>query len=529
MMAWAIPADAYQPVLHEYIPPDDREDVTFAATTADGDLPAALDTPSGVVHAPDPARPPSGAEKAYREPLSQRAVYRPDRDTRRPSSIHYDDPFVPSVAPFKRLRAYDAVANDYALGTRDGSLARVSFGGAAQAEEDEFYADLVVDFEAGSSVLIPSVAPGARILRQHTTPPATVEIWRDSAENWYARAPLSLRDRVHLVLQIAAPRAAFGGQLSMPSWEGLAPVAPLPPRPARAFARVKAALGLSRALSPADALSKMVSYFRSFVPSEEPPIGYDDIYVDLALSQKGVCRHRAFAFLVTALGLGIPARMVTNEAHAWVEVRGATIWQRIDLGGAAAMIEEEEGNVAGVAYTPPPDAFPWPGSAESGSGRTAAMRARQSTSGGGVPGRGRSSAGPSPSPQLAPGSSDPAAANRSTIDLERAPPASPEEEARPLSHIVVQEGEVRVHGGAALPVAGTIEVEGTGCGQLRADIALRRRDTGRTTMVGSLITDASGTLRGSVFLPVAFPVGDYDVIVSTAGDARCGAGSSTSH
>ena len=85
---------------------------------------------------------------------------------------------------------------------------------------------------------------------------------------------------------------------------------------------------------------------------------------------------------------------------------------------------------------------------------------------------------------------------------------------------------MRVHGGAELPVAGSIEAQGSGCGQLRADIALRRRDTGRTTMVGSLITDANGALRGSVFLPVAFPVGDYDVIVSTAGDTRCGAGSS---
>jgi hypothetical protein len=27
-----------------------------------------------------------------------------------------------------------------------------------------------------------------------------------------------------------------------------------------------------------------------------------------------------------------------------------------------------------------------------------------------------------------------------------------------------------------------------------------------------------------VFLPVSFPVGEYDVIVSTPGDARCGAG-----
>ena len=524
-MAWAIPADAYQPVLHEYIPPDDREDVSFAATTADGDLSAALDTPSGVVHAPDSARSPSGAEKAYREPLSQRSVYRPDRDTRRPSSIHYDDPFVPSVAPFKRLRAYDAVANDYTLGTRDTSLSRVPFGGAAQGDEDEFYADLVVDFEAGASVLIPSVAPGARVLRQHTTPPATVEIWRDSAENWYARAPLSLRGRVHLVLQIAAPRAAFGGHLSMPSWEGLAPVAPLPPRPARGFARVKAALGLSRALSPTDVLAKMVSYFRSFVPSDEPPFGYDDIYVDLALSQKGVCRHRAFAFLVTALGLGIPARMVTNEAHAWVEVRGETMWQRIDLGGAAAMIEEE-GTGGGVAYNPPPDVFPWPGSAESGSGRAAAMRAQQSTNAGGVSGPGGSSNGSSSSAQLAAGSGDSAAANRGPIDLERAPSASAEEDARSPSRIVVQDGEVRVHGGAELPVAGSIEAQGSACGQLRADVALRRRDTGRTTMVGSLITDARGALNGSVFLPVAFPVGDYDVIVSTAGDARCGAGSS---
>ena len=67
--------------------------------------------------------------------------------------------------------------------------------------------------------------------------------------------------------------------------------------------------------------------------------------------QKGVCRHRAFAFLVTALGLGIPARMVANEAHAWVEVRGETGWQRIDLGGAAAAIEEDVSEPA-PAYAP---------------------------------------------------------------------------------------------------------------------------------------------------------------------------------
>ena len=67
--------------------------------------------------------------------------------------------------------------------------------------------------------------------------------------------------------------------------------------------------------------------------SNEPPTGHDDVYLDLALSQRGVCRHRAFAFLVTALHLGIPTRMVVNEAHAWVEVSDGTLWHRIDLGG----------------------------------------------------------------------------------------------------------------------------------------------------------------------------------------------------
>ena len=88
-------------------------------------------------------------------------------------------------------------------------------------------------------------------------------------------------------------------------------------------------IGVSRAQAPREALRRLVSYFRAFAPSEDPPTGHDDVYLDLALSQKGVCRHRAFAFLVTALGLGLPARMVTNEAHAWVEVSDSRRWHRI--------------------------------------------------------------------------------------------------------------------------------------------------------------------------------------------------------
>ena len=94
----------------------------------------------------------------------------------------------------------------------------------------------------------------------------------------------------------------------------------------------------------------MVGYFRSFAPSDDSPESEGDIYLDLALSKKGVCRHRAFAFLVTALNIGIPARFVHNEAHAWVEVRDDQRWHRIDLGGAALDLglELEDGLPDGV-------------------------------------------------------------------------------------------------------------------------------------------------------------------------------------
>ena len=48
---------------------------------------------------------------------------------------------------------------------------------------------------------------------------------------------------------------------------------------------------------------------------EGSTVGWGGNLGDLALSQKGVCRHRAFAFLVTALYLGIPTRVVDGLAY----------------------------------------------------------------------------------------------------------------------------------------------------------------------------------------------------------------------
>ena len=534
----ALPADAYDPVLHEFIPPDDGEDLAMSVTTAEGDLPAAIDTPSGVVRAPDTQRAPVRGENTYHEGLSPQmpSVFRPDRDTRRPNMVRYDDPFSPSVAPYKRLRAYDSVGLDYGLRVRDTALARVPVGGDARVGEEEFYGDMAVDFESASTVLIPSVGPGARILRLHTTPPTPVEVWRDGADNWYAKTSGANRGRVRLVMQLAISRAAFGGNFTMPAWENLHPVAPLPPMAARAFNKVEAALGLSRAIPPAETVRRLVAYFRGFAPSEDPPTGHRDIYLDLALSQKGVCRHRSFAFLVTALGLGISARVVTNEAHAWVEVEADGVWRRIDLGGAAGAIEE--GTADGrPTHRPPQDTFGWPQS-DNGSGSQAAERGRRASSNGqpGQPGNGSSgdASGRSSAPSGAqrtdpPRSASTDARSRESNAADRAltdPASERKGDDRPRPRVSVSSADAIARHGGGVHVAGRVDVDGSGCGDVRVDVVLRRLDTGTKTPVGALTTDASGNFDGSIVLPMNLSVGEYGVTVSTPGDARCGPGSS---
>ncbi len=83
-----------------------------------------------------------------------------------------------------------------------------------------------------------------------------------------------------------------------------------------------------------------------------------------------------------------------------------------------------------------------------------------------------------------------------------------------------------MHRGEPIQIAGAVEVGGIGCGQLRVDVFLEQVDSVTKTNVGSLTTDSNGAFDGRIFLPLGFPVGDYDVKVATPGDARCGAGSS---
>jgi hypothetical protein len=508
-------AGAQTSILHEYIPPDPNEDVSLATTTLDGDLPAAIQTPSGVATAPDPRRPPSTQQQVYNSSTtdsSPDSSYEPDRDTRRPNVENYDDPFSPATAPFKRLRAYDAVKPDYSLQVRDRSLTPLKVGGSASAGDEPFYGDITVDIIANEPVRIPTVGPGARLLRMHVNPDQDVEIVRDGADNWFARGTTPAR--VRLVVELAIPRATFGSDFADVEWAALDPFRQAQhPGHEAAFEEVAKAIGVSRAMRPREAVKKMVEYFRSFAPSDDPPKAHGDIYLDLALSRKGVCRHRSFAFLVTALHLGIPTRMVVNEAHAWVEVNDAALWHRIDLGGAALNMDQDV-DPGRPPYVPPPDPYAWPESRDSGQDLADRSRAEQQAQG--QPGPGGTGTGAATSGSAAT-SAAPAAPTRS------APPANP---AATETELAVTAIDKDIRRGLPLHLQGHVTSEGGPCAHIRVDVILASDALPQGAVIGSLSTDDRGLYDGAVVIPRDFALGEYELTVATPGDTRCNAGRS---
>ncbi len=521
VLAVSAPAsgDVRGAVLHEPIPADPREDLAMHVTL-DGDLPAALQTPSGLVSAPDPRAVPSSTDPSYRA-RGESGVFTPDRDTERPQVSAYDDPFTPSTAPFKRLEAFDAVREDYQLYVRDTRMVQVPLGAPPGGDDEAFYADMVIDAAPGAYVRIPTVGPGARMVRARLgVGPDDVRfrVMRNGADEWFVENMETRRGPpARLVMEIAIPRVVFGGQMGNPSWSELPIVPPLPDNVARDAAQVRAAIGVSRAMRPRDAIAKLVQYFRGFVDSDEMPTGQGSIYLDLALSRKGVCRHRAFAFLVTAQSLGIPTRMVLNEAHAWVEVGDGGLWRRIDLGGAGRMQTPSGTSPERAVYRPPPDAFAWPQNASRGDDMVADARAAAQASAaanGSQPGgasTGDGGAGASPAPSTTAGGSQGTQA---------------EGDDRPQPSITLAVDEVDPHRGLPLRVHGMVRADGEACAHVAVEIQLRDSKTRRTVPLGTLATGDTGAYAGAIVVPGSTPLGDYDVVARTPGDAHCGSGGS---
>ena len=442
------------------------------------------------------------------------ARFTPDTDTRRPDMLPYSDPFVPSTAPWKRLAAFDAVDADYALRVSDATLKSVPLHETARSDgsEDQFYGDLVVDLRPNELTRIPSVGPGSRVVHARLgvgSQDVDFDLVHDSAANWFLRSRHAVRAR--LVVELTIPRAVFGGAFREPIDNRMPLLGPrmLPPNIQRDAELVAKQIGVPRDTRRAT-IEALVDYFRGFTESSDPLPKERNVYLALALSRKGVCRHRAYAFMVTALGIGIPTRVVMNEAHAWVEVWDGPIWKRIDLGGAGTILDESVEPQA-PTYAPPADPFDWPAGARRGEdlGRTAGRTG---------PGNGRGTgSGPS---SVSPG----APAGGASGVMPVMPHAAAD--TRPSTAVTIATADDHATRGQPVHVRGDVAADGAPCAHVAVAISVRDGKTGDVVPLGELATDEHGSYVGAVVVPKGVVVGDYELLASTPGDARCGAGRS---
>lgn len=509
---------------HTYIPDLRAEELLAFAPRASG-APVlvggtAVDAPEGGPLREEDERPmlAGAADGRGGSPPGRRtAGFRPDRITELEGTLGYYEVFTPGITPFKRVSALDKVSLSRGVpvfGVSDASRRPVPVEGLTATPpdsraRDRFWGSVVLDFSEGPVVPLPSVSPESRILSLSSEPQVELTVERDAADNFFAVARGKLPAQVRVTYVTDAPRVYFGAELPSTPSDALASEVPaLPPSVARSASTFAGELGLTRGMPTDVVLRTLVEHFRSFEESKQPPRDTGDIYLDLSRGRRGVCRHRVYGFVITAQALGIPARFVQNEAHAWAELKLPVLgWLRLDLGGAARGLEA---HAAGdrTTYQPElPDPWPRPLAYEESYSR-AFEAAREAAVLEGKVQQGGETRGASErrlKPSLAQRVSE--------------PEMSLNDERRPLALRVTRYVPEVMRGGA-MEIEGEVRGErGTPVAGLRIEVSLSEITAPRAVLLGVTVSDAEGRFRGKFPVPPQLDPQDYALVVVTPGDS----------
>jgi len=498
-------------------------------------------------------------------PPDRRDIIRTDRDT----GPEGDEPHVyhmvfnPEPYPYKRMTALDDVriqpcripqpgCNDEVLVVHDTEKHQLAVTGPTpERGRDLFWGSIVIDFEPGRLVPIPSVAADSSILQARTEPPVPVTFFKDGADNYFVRSTAGGRHR--LIWLSDAPRVYFGGPLPddvLIEDEPRELRRKLPARLRERTDRVLAHIGVkaTRRSTLESVLDPLVNYFRAFeVGDLPPPTGSS--YCDLALAQKGCCRHRSYAFAITAMAAGIPVRYVENELHVYVEVYvprlgpdGTGLWRRINLGGAA-IHEQLVGGEGKTLYAekggdpfPQPPAFAkgaeppvgLPPGGTTGGGANGSANASGNANGDGNA-NGNANANGKASAAANAGAGGPSSARSdgkrvdlAVLDAQAAREGASAQQGKPkrvATRITVEALSGRgTFRGESVDVSGAVRVDGGDGGGLPVEIYLDGPHG--AVRVGETSTEPSGHWHTAVEVPKELELGDHRVVARTRGDDK---------
>lgn len=465
----------------------------------------------------------------------------PDSNTGADGTLRYASVFNPDVLPFKRMSSFDGVADTYKLHVRSTVQVGVPVRGTRDTDKtrDRFWGSLMIELQPGREVPLPSVAPDMRILSYEVKPKIRLEFSKDGADNFFVRsADPSVSGAYRLVFFVDADAGYFapslptGGRRFTPRMvETMAPngVRPQLPAPVRKNAEITLErLRVNRDMELGQVFNALVGYFRAFEAKQMPTTG--DIYRDLCDNQAGVCRHRAFAFMITANAVGIPTRYVQNEAHAFVEVWfPERDWQRIDLGGAALRMEVTGANDKTLHRPRAEDPFAKPSQYRNNytqlEGEISGLTQQQiddkrrspdeAMTSGEFPDGGNGNGGGTASDSAA------ASAANDRIAPDQSLPVAPRDPKKLSPELEVTEADTSGYRGAAVRIAGRVHVNGKAIQDHPIDVFLspRGRRGADYIPLGRAVTEADGTFRQEFSLPPKLELQTYEIFLSSPGDA----------
>lgn len=165
--------------------------------------------------------------------------------------------------------------------------------------------------------VIPSLAAGETLMKFHTDPPeASIDIQYSERDNLYYIKSIAGQQTISLDFLVKIPKKT--------------------------------------AILPKD-IQAMVEEYHSWgsgalEPQSANPSGKDYL-AWMRAQKKGACRHRAFTFAegMQTAHPEIPVRIVTNDCHAFAEIRIQGLWVACQLGGYSAELEIQETYAPGLA------------------------------------------------------------------------------------------------------------------------------------------------------------------------------------
>jgi hypothetical protein len=263
----------------------------------------------------------------------------------------YVEVYTPPSIPWKRIGVRDRLewrAGVPSFDVTEGPWSAAPDRGVAQAESRRARG-LIVDPVRGDWAPLPSLSPDMLVLSTESDSGDAVDIERDALGRFRYRLRADATAR-SIRWTVATPLSYDAGTERLPSH-----AVPHRPVPGSDVAWLLQRLGLESERRGEVVLPALHAYFSSFVVEAlAAPEPGESLFRTILRQQRGVCRHRATAFAATARELGYDAHVVTNETHAFAEVRvpGAG-WRRVDMGGSHSI-------AAAPAPTMPPATPPEP-------------------------------------------------------------------------------------------------------------------------------------------------------------------------